>query len=295
MKVDVLFRASVLLVISLLVSCGGGGGGGGGGSSTPPFEAINEPGGLPVGYGPDPVWADEFDYVGLPDPTKWAYDTHANSFGWYNNELQYYSNARTENSRVDGDVLIIEARREAADALPSNNGQDYTSARLVTQGQASWTYAFIEVRAKVPCGQGSWPAIWTLADVPGMQWPLDGEMDIMEHVNNEALIHFNVHTDAHNHAEGTAAGTSRSVTVCDDSFHNYQLTWTPTEILIGMDNNNYLRYNNVGNGVSQWPFDQPQFLLLNIAVGGDWPGTPNDSIFPITMEVDYVRVYQIPD
>jgi beta-glucanase (GH16 family) len=293
-------RVGLWLTMAVLISaCGGGsssgsGGGGDSGGTQPDWSAIDEAGGMPAGY--SLVWSDEFDVDGLPNSTKWNYDTSANSTGWYNNELQYYSNARTENSRVHDGVLIIDALHESASGLPgarASSPQEYTSARLITQGKASWTYAFVEVRAKLPCTQGAWPAIWTLADVSGMQWPLDGEMDIMEHVNSDALIHFSVHTSAHNHTQNTQATNQHTVTVCDGSFHNYQLTWTADEVLIGMDDHNYLRYHNAGTGKTEWPFNGPQFILLNVAVGGDWPGSPTvSSVFPMRMEVDYVRVYQ---
>jgi beta-glucanase (GH16 family) len=262
-------------------------------SSGPTSYAIDEPGGMPVGYAL--VWSDEFDKNGLPDSSKWGYDVHANATGWYNKELQYYALARKENSRVENGMLIIEARKESAEAFPDSKGlpQEYTSARLVTNDKASWKYGFFEVRAKVPCGQGLWPAIWTLADVPVLRWPLDGEIDLMEHVNDGAEIHFAVHTAAHNHAQNTQASNTNYVVVCDGSFHLYQLTWTADEIKIGMDGRNYLRYRNEGKGIEQWPFNEPQYMLLNVAVGGSWPGSPNDStVFPARMEVDYVRIYQ---
>ncbi len=292
-------HAGALLAIALLGACAdsssdiNSSSGGSSGGNTPAFEAIDEMGGMPVGY--SLVWNDDFNTSGtlLPDATKWGYDTHANPTGWYNNELQYYANARLQNSRVENGALVIEAHLESTSGFADNNGQPYTSARLVTQGRASWTYGFIEVRAKIPCGQGSWPAIWMLADVPNLQWPLDGEIDIMEHVNDTDDIQFSVHTQQHNHAQGTQATHQNQIVVCDNSFHRYQLTWTSDQILIGMNDRNYLRYTNQGNGKSQWPFYGPQYLLLNIAVGGDWPGAPDAStVFPMRMEVDFVRVYQ---
>ena len=119
---------------------------------------------VPDGY--TLVWSDEFDQDGLPDPTRWAYDTHRNADGWYNDELQYYSAARPENARVENGHLIIEAREEPtpAETFPDTGGQAYTSARLFTSERAAWQYGYFEIRAKLPCGRGLWPAIWTLPD-----------------------------------------------------------------------------------------------------------------------------------
>jgi len=136
----------------------------------------------PAGY--RLVWADEFDTDGLPDPSRWSYDTMSNRSGWANEERQYYAAARHENSRVENGVLIIEARRERTRAFKDTGGQHYTSARLVTSGHMSWTYGFFEIRAKLPCGRGTWPAIWMLPeDWSRGKWPLPGEIDIMEAVN----------------------------------------------------------------------------------------------------------------
>jgi beta-glucanase (GH16 family) len=256
--------------------------------------SIDEPGGLPSGY--SLVWSDEFETPGLPSSQRWNYDTFANPTGWFNRELQYYAKAREKNSRVEGGRLVVEAHAESAAIFPDarvGNPQAYTSARLITQGKASWTYGYLEARAQVPCTQGAWPAIWMLGDVPNLQWPLDGEIDLMEHINNEAQVHFSVHTQAYNHAQGTAATRSRATQVCDGSFHDYQMLWTRDWIKLGIDGRFYLQYNNMGKGKSQWPFDGPQFLLVNLAVGGDWPGSPNaSSTFPIRMQVEHIRVYQ---
>jgi beta-glucanase (GH16 family) len=239
----------------------------------------------PAGY--LPVWSDEFDVDGLPDPAKWDYDTDRNRLGWYNNELQYYARDRPENARVSGGKLIITARKEALAARPDWGGQPYSSARLVTRGKADWTYGFIEARAKMPCGAGTWPAIWTLGSRG--TWPDDGEIDIVEQVgNNPTRVLGTLHT-----RQGSAGGETRIADACT-AFHNYQLTWTPNEILIGVDNINYFRYARNGAGYAAWPFDFRQYLLLNIAIGGDLGGRVDDAIFPVTLEIDYVRVFQKP-
>lgn len=273
-------RAALALLAAMLAGCGGGGGG----DADP---APEPPGGLPAGY--VLVWSDEFNVDGLPDPSKWDYDTERNTLGWYNDELQYYARERAENSRVSGGRLIITARKEALDALPDWGGQAYSSARLVTRGRASWTYGFVEVRAKLPCGIGTWPAIWMLGT--GGIWPDDGEIDILEHVgSNPTRIFGTVHTKlAH---AGRAPSADATLADACTAFHDYQLTWTPDEIRIGVDGVNYMRAVNPKTGYAAWPFDAPQYLLLNIAIGGTLGGRVDDTIFPRSMEVEHVRVYQ---
>jgi len=259
------------------------------------MPAINEAGGMPAGY--RVVWADEFDVDGLPDPARWTYDTDRNSLGWYNNELQYYAHARLENSRVAGGSLLISARKEdlSSAGLADWGRQRYSSARLITRGKAQWTYGFIEIRAKLPCGRGSWPALWMLSAPPQQAWPDDGEIDIMEHVGfDPGLIHGTAHTLSYNHTRSNARSATTTVADACTAFHKYQLTWTANQLEVGVDDRNYYQYSNDGSGNSEWPFESPQYLLFNIAVGGDWGGRMgvDDTIFPIQMEVDYVRVYQ---
>lgn len=235
------------------------------------------------------VWSDEFTADGLPDPTKWAYDTEANATGWYNNEKQYYAVANPANSVQSGGMLHITARHERLSDAPDYGGQDYSSARLITKDRATWTYGYFEARARLPCGQGAWPAIWLLgaSDLP---WPQRGEIDIMEHINAEPAIHGTLHTQA---TRGTAGNGARlPVAAPCDSFHLYQMHWTPDRITLSVDDLPFFRFKNPGTGPDAWPFDGPFFLLVNLAVGGNWPGPVDDSIFPITFSLDYVRVYQ---
>jgi beta-glucanase (GH16 family) len=283
-------------------ACGGGGTGSPPVSSPPPPQptgpgnpVINETSAVPASY--RLVWSDEFDVAGLPDATKWSYDTERNFLGWYNNELQYYAAARSENSRVENGRLIITARREdlAGLGLTDWSGQRYSSARLITRDKIGWNRGYFEIRAKLPCGRGSWPAIWTLSSPPQNAWPDDGEIDIMEHVGfDQGVVHGTVHTGAYNHTRGNHR--SNRVTLPDvcNEFHRYQLHWTATRITVGVDDQHYFQYSNDNSGNAQWPFDSPQYLILNIAVGGDWGGQMgvDDSIWPVQMEVDYVRVYQ---
>ncbi len=259
----------------------------------PGVAAISETGGLPAGY--SMVWSDEFDVDGLPDSSKWSFD--APFAGASNHELQYYTDARSDNARIENGNLVIEARHEdlSPAQFPDWNGQHYTSARLVTRGNANWTRGFVEARARLPCGVGTWPAIWMLAATPVLHWPTDGEIDIMEHVGfDQGVIHGTVHTTDYNgHLKNERTATTPMADVCT-AFHRYQLTWTATRITIGMDDHNYFQYSNDGSGTAEWPFDGPQYIVLNIAIGGDWGGQHgvDDTIFPVRMEIDYVRVYQ---
>ena len=261
----------------------------------PGTPAISENGGIPAGF--RLVWSDEFADAGLPDAAKWSYDTERNAAGWYNNELQYYGNARPENSSVSNGLLVLTARREdlSTAGLPDWGGQRYSSARLITRDKASWIYGFFEVRAKLPCGVGTWPAIWMLSAPPQTRWPDDGEIDIMEHVGFDAgVIHATAHTGAFNHTRNNQRTATTTIPDACNEFHRYQMTWSANRMTVGIDDLNYYQYSNDGSGNAEWPFDSPQFLILNIAVGGDWGGQMgvNDAIFPVRMEIDYVRVYQ---
>lgn len=267
----------------LSTACGGGGSDG-----TPAPAPAPSAGGLPAGY--TLAWSDEFDTDGLPDSSKWAYDTFRNAAGWYNSELQYYAADRAENARVEGGSLIITARRERLSSAPDFGGQDYTSARLLTKGKADWTYGFFEIRAKLPCGMGTWPAIWMLGSRG--TWPDDGEIDIMEQRGWDAgTVLGYVHMGAYH--GGNGRGSTTRVTDTCNTFHRYQLLWTPTAIEWGVDDVIFNRYAKMPNaGYDTWPYDHPQHLLLNIAVGGTLGGAPDAAVFPARMEIDYVRVYQ---
>lgn len=265
------------------------GGTSGSGSTTPSTPTLPS-GGVPANY--KLVWADEFNGSGLVDSTKWDYDTERNKAGWYNNELQYYSRARLENAAMNNGVLTITALKEKLTSAADYGGQSYTSARLLTRGKASWTYGYFEIRAKLPCGLGTWPAIWMLG-TKGV-WPDDGEIDIMEHVGKtKGQILGSAYSSYYNWASGT--GTTKSTTVPDvcDAFHNYQLFWDADQLAIGVDGKYYFQFVNPKNGdYKKWPFDQPQYMILNLAMGGDLGGPVDDTIFPSKFEIDYVRVYQ---
>jgi beta-glucanase (GH16 family) len=242
---------------------------------------------VPAGY--QLVWGDEFDKDGLPDPAKWAYDTGLNKQGWHNNELQYYSGPRARNAKVQRGRLIITARREALRQQPDWGGQKYSSTRLITKDKQDWTYGFFEVRAKLPCGKGTWPAIWML-NTP-VDWPAGGELDIVEHVGREpGRVFSTVHTAA-GHA-GNGSGGSVQISDACSAFHNYQMHWTGDNVRFGVNGIVHFEYKKPGADRTRWPFDAPQFLILNIAVGGDLGGAVDDRVFPVTMEIEHVRVYQ---
>ncbi len=236
------------------------------------------------------VWSDEFAQAdgSAPDPAKWVYDLGAT--GWGNNELQYYT-SRTNNARIENGQLVIEARKE------SHQGSDYTSARLKTQGKASWTYGRIEARIKLPRGQGIWPAFWMLGtNIPTAPWPKCGEIDIMENIGKEpGIVHGTVHGPGY---AGGAQGMGGSYSlpgggVFADDFHVYAVEWTTNQIKWFVDGSQYFSVTSASlPSGGKWVFTQPQFILLNLAVGGNWPGYPDGTtVLPQRMTVDYVRVY----
>jgi beta-glucanase (GH16 family) len=233
------------------------------------------------------VWDDEFDHDGLPDSTKWNYDTGGD--GWGNHELEFYTAGRPENAHVKNGNLVIEARKEKWD---KNN---YTSARLVTKDKGDWKYGRIIVSAKLPEGLGTWPAIWMLGSVTPLHWPDDGEIDIMEHVGYDpGMIHASVHCKKYNHVIGTQKTAIINEPGFANAFHIYALEWNTDSLSIFIDEKKYFTFTNEHSGYAAWPFDQPMHLLLNLAIGGDWGGKKgiDDSGFPKQMLVNYVRVYQ---
>jgi beta-glucanase (GH16 family) len=228
------------------------------------------------------VWSDEFNGTSL-DTSNWAYEIGTGSGGWGNNELQYYT-SRPENIQVTGGNLAITARKE------SYGGMNYTSARIKTQGLKSFTYGKMEARIKLPSGQGLWPAFWMLGtNINNVSWPYCGEIDIMERVNNNSVVNGTVHWDANGYASyGQVSGN-----LDFSQYHVYSIEWDSSYIRWFVDGTQYNEFyigNNTGNTEE---FQKSFFLLLNLAVGGNWPGSPNSSTpFPSQMLVDYVRVYQ---
>jgi beta-glucanase (GH16 family) len=250
------------------------------------------------------VWSDEFDKPGLPDPARWTYEE-----GFVrNNELQYYTKGRLENARVENGFLILETRREEfanpnhdpaapeASWRRSRQFAEYTSASLTTLGTAAWQYGRVEVRAKLPRGKGFWPAIWMMGmDREEVGWPACGEIDIMENVGFDPYtIHGTVHTAKYNHTKNTHKGGKVTVSRPYEDFHVYAVEWDQERVEFFVNGKSYFTFANEGSGRDAWPFDQPMYLLINVAFGGSWGGQQgiDDSALPQAMVVDYVRVFQ---
>jgi len=234
-----------------------------------------------------PIWVDEFEENGAPDSTKWSYDI--GDHGWGNNELQDYTHA-LKNARVENGLLIIEAHSDP------DKPKGYTSARLVTKGNAAWKYGYFEIKAKLPKGVGTWPAIWMLPEQNTYgSWPRSGEIDIMEHVGYDpGNVHGTVHTEAFNHSIGTQVGKITSVPDFNTEFHIFAIDWTADKIDFYIDHEKYFTFEKSSADYKQWPFDQPFHLILNIAVGGNWGGRKgvDPTIWPQIMQVDFVRVFE---
>ena len=234
------------------------------------------------------VWSDEFDAPDI-DMTKWSYEVGTGNWGWGNGEAQYYTD-NSNNSFIEDGKLIIKAIRQ------SYSGSDYTSARMVTKNKGDWTYGRIEVRAKLPAGTGTWPAIWMMpTDSEYGGWPDSGEIDIMEHVGfDPGAIHATCHNDTYNWYDGIPPpGGELNVNDFDENFHTYTLEWTESSLKWFVDETLYYTYSNTSSW-STWPYNYDFFIILNIAIGGTWGGQQgiDDGIFPVQMEVEYVRVYQ---
>lgn len=242
------------------------------------------------------IWSDEFNGSNgqLPDNSKWVFNTGGD--GWGNSELQYYTNLQS-NAALDGSGnLVITARRE-------NNGNyncwygrcQYTSARLTTVGKFSYAYGGFEARIKIPSGQGIWPAFWMLGvDLFKVGWPQCGEIDIMENIGKEPLaVHGTLHGPGYSGADGLSSTYHLpNNQPFSNDFHVYRADWTGNSITFSVDGNQYATKTRSDTRGNKWVFNHNFFILLNLAVGGNWPGSPDASTqFPQTMIVDYVRVY----
>lgn len=238
------------------------------------------------------VWSEEFDYEGQPNPEKWNYDV--GNHQWANRELQAYTDRENNVSVKDG-KLVIRALKE------KDGDRQYTSARMTTYDRQSWQYGYFEIRAKLPSGRGSWPALWFLPDDirQGVRWPLCGEIDMMEHtvVNKDVLV-YSLHSLKHNHTRNDVVQYSTSVRhpgVCEE-FHVYGMEWTADYVEYFLDGESVCKYRKTDDKEDQtelaWPYDKPYYLIMNIAVGGMMGGPVTDEDLPFIMEVDYVRVYQ---
>ena len=231
------------------------------------------------------VWSDEFNGSGLADSSKWTYE-----FGYVRNkELQYYTVGDSKNARQEGGNLVIECRKD--------EGGKITSASLITLGKASWKYGRIEVKARIPYGQGSWPAIWMMGtDRPKVGWPKCGEIDIMENVGFDpnkiyGTVHWPDEAAAGKH--GSKGGLVTSLSPWSD-FHVYALEWSAQKLDFYYDDNKYFTFKNDGSLSNGFKFDKECYLLINFAFGGAWGGQRgvNEDALPLKYLIDYVRFYQ---
>lgn len=238
------------------------------------------------------VWADEFNYNGIPDTSKWGWET-GNS-GWGNEELQNYTGRDTSTASVRNGILRITANK-----LISADKVSYTSARLLTRHKAAWKYGRIEVKARVASGLGICSAIWMMPSDCGDRggWPACGEIDIMEHIGWEShkdSIFQTAHTGAYNHIRKTQKGARTYIPAPFSDFHIYAMEWNPDGLDYYIDGTQRYHFPNEHKTSAEWPFDAEFFLIMNISVGGKWEGAfgIDPTIFPATMEVDYVRAYK---
>jgi beta-glucanase (GH16 family) len=227
------------------------------------------------------VWSDEFDTPGAPDPTKWGFDIGTGSGGWGNNELEYYT-SRPDNVIVSNGTLKIIAKKETF------SGSGYTSARMLTQNLYSFKYGKIEIRAKLPATTGTWPGIWMLGgDITTTPWPACGEIDIMEQSgSNKGVVLGTMHYPTQKNPNGD--GGSTSVTNPSSDFHRYAAIWSATSIQMLVDDVVYYTLPID----SSTPFNQNFFILLNLAIGGNFGGTVDPAFTTDQLEIDYIRVYQ---
>jgi beta-glucanase (GH16 family) len=270
-----------VLAFTAALSCGGGG--------------VPQPPVLPPSSGWTLVWNDEFNGANgsAPAPSKWTYDQGGG--GWGNSELETYTN-RTANAKIQNGNLVITAQKETYTGTDGIT-RDYTSARLKTQGFFSQAYGRFEARIKIPRGQGMWPAFWLLGnDIPAVGWPQCGEIDVMENIGREpGIIHGSLHgpSSTARTSDLTSNFSLPAGQSLADDFHVYAIEWEPGAVRFYVDSNNYATFTK-----SEWPssgkwvFGHPFFIILNVAVGGTWPGSPDSTTqFPQQMLVDYVRVY----
>ena len=246
------------------------------------------------------LWSDEFDGEEL-DLSKW--NKLSWKPGWVNNELQAYTDRDTNIFLEDGYLVLqgnIEPGYSGTDFVGNNYVADYTSGRVNTDNKFSTTYGRFDIKAKLPAGKGSWPAIWMLGEsISSLGWPECGEIDIMEHVGyDEGMIHGSIHTEEYNHMYNTQRSGSKYVDNVTDQFHVYSLEWSPFYLRYLIDDEPFFFVYNDSNGDdSKWPFNDPHYLILNLAIGGDWGGVQgiSASAFPMKMYVDYVRAYKKSD
>jgi len=234
------------------------------------------------------IWSDEFNTNGSPDPNKWNYNIGngcPDICGWGNSESQYYT-SRTDNVIIEGGILKIIAKKE------NYEGYEYTSTRMKTQGELDFKYGKIEIRAKLPEGGGTWPALWMLgSNITTVGWPACGEIDIMEHRGNVlGTVSSAIHTPSS--FGNTVNKGTKFISDATTEFHVYTVNWTSEKIEFSIDGIVHYTYNPSVKDSDTWPFDANQFIILNVAMGGTFGGAIDPNFTEGTMEIDYVRVYQ---
>ncbi|HAS72719.1 MAG TPA: glycoside hydrolase [Clostridiales bacterium UBA8960] len=235
------------------------------------------------------IWSDEFD-KGHLDLNKWQIDVGGGGFG--NNEAQYYTD-RSINCRIENERLVIEAHKE------DYENRHYTSAKITTYGKFSFKYGKLEVVAKLPHGKGTWPAVWLLPDSikEGVKWPLCGEIDVVEHVGRgQDVMHFSLHTGAYNHNLNSQYTSVHKLNGVSEEFKKYTMIWEEDYIEFKVDDVTLCRFTKGEDGKDAsekgWPFNQPFFLIINLAMGGNWGGEIDDRILPQKLEIEYVRIFE---
>lgn len=236
------------------------------------------------------LWEDRFSKDGKPDESIWNYETGGHGFG--NGEAQYYTDS-IKNAFVKNGILNIVAHKEKYEK------NEYTSAKLTTYGKKSILFGRVEVCAKLPLGLGTWPAIWLLSDAfkAGTSWPLCGEIDLMEHVGNHpGFVHFSLHSKSYNHLNYLQPTHIVEDLKLTQGFHEYAFEWNEDELTFFIDQKHQVTFHrgdeNRLTDEGGWPFHQPFYLILNLAMGGWWGGSIDNSIFPVTMQFKYVKVYE---
>lgn len=293
------WRGLLPALTAALTACGGGGGS----ATAAPAPAATPAAPAPAGSAPSNrwslVWSDEFNGTAgtVPNAAHWTYDLgNAESNGWGNHEFQYYA-AQPRNAQTDGNGLLVITAEKAPNPGPCWNGKpcDYTSARIHTHGKVGFTYGKVEARMKLPAGQGIWPAFWALGtDLAQAGWPASGEIDIMEFVGKTpSTTYGTLHGPGYSGAQGLGKPREFGTPVADD-FHTYTVVKRPNEIVWYVDGVEFHRLTPaLLPAGGRWVFEKPFFVILNLAVGGDWPGAPDATTpLPARMLVDWVRIYK---
>lgn len=229
------------------------------------------------------VWEENFTHEIL-DTNKWNIEIR--DPGWVNNELQAYTN-EAKNLSISDNNLVIKTIKE------KYKNANYTSGRINTQGKANWQYGRFEIRAKIPKTKGVWPAIWLLSEsISDEGWPKCGEIDIMEHINDEDIIYGTIHSEQYNHMTDTQIGGNIHIEDLDSKFYTFGLEWNEDALVWFIDDKIYHRVDKIDYFKSGWPFDKNYFLIINQAIGGFWPGDPDEDFDSSEFIIDWIKIYQ---